>query len=102
MAQTGSFIQIIQMTTDRYDEVDKLHTQYQQDMKGKTSAQLATVTKNLDTPNSYTIIVEFPDQKSAMENSNDPRTQELAEQMQKLATAPSVFQNLEVTRVDKL
>ena len=42
------------------------------------------------------VIVEFPSYEAAMENSNLPETEALAEEMAKRADGPATYYNLEV------
>jgi hypothetical protein len=55
-------------------------------------------TKNLDKPNGYVTIVEFPSYDEAMENSKSPDTQQFAARMAELCTGPPRFVNLDVMR----
>jgi hypothetical protein len=100
MAQPGSFIQVINLTTDRYDELEALDKRWQEEGTEST-AQIITTCRNRDIPNGYSVIVEFPNYELAMQNSNLPKTQELAEQMQKLCTSIE-FVNLDVIKSESM
>jgi hypothetical protein len=92
-----SFIQIIEYETDRPDEVAALGAE----MEASGSAPRFTslrMTKDLDKPNSYATIVEFPSYEVAMENSNAPETKAFAAKMAELTSGPPRFHNLDVTR----
>lgn len=92
-----SFIQIIEQTTTRIDEVQKLSEEMRA-LRGDEALPVRrmTVTQDRDTPNRYFVIVEFDSYEAAMANSNDPRTQEFAGRLAELLDAPPVFHNLDV------
>lgn len=91
-----SFIQIIEHTTSRPDEVRKLSEEMRAARAGDTPVTRATVTQDRDNPGKYFVIVEFESYEAAMANSNDPRTQEFAAKLAELLDAPPVFHNLDV------
>ena len=97
-----AFIQIIELTTDRFDEVQALMDEWVEKTQGKRKAQRGTLTADRDRPNTYVQIVEFPSYEAAMENSNMPETSEFAERITKLCQAQMAFRNLDVCRVDDL
>jgi hypothetical protein len=94
------FIQIIEFSTNRLDEVEALMDEWVERTKGKRKAQRGTVTADRDSPSTYVQIVEFSSYEQAMENSNLPETAEFAERIAKLCQGPLVFRNLDVRRVD--
>lgn len=95
----AGFIQIIEFTTTRIDEVKALSDDYRAtrvaDGDG-TPPVRGTVVADRDRPNTYLNIVEFASYEDAMANSNDPRTSEFAEQMMKLCDGPPSFYNTDV------
>ncbi|HEX3620957.1 MAG TPA: hypothetical protein VHT97_01440 [Acidimicrobiales bacterium] len=93
------FIQLIEYTTSRWDEMQALVMQYQKDTAGKRTNVRSTVCVDRDTPHRYVVVVEFPSYEAAMENSNLPETAALAEAMMPLCDAPPVFRNLNVAGV---
>jgi hypothetical protein len=96
------FIQIIEFTTTRFDEVEELMNEWVTRTEGKRKAQRATVTADRDNANTYVQIVEFPSYEEAMANSNLPETAEFAERISKLCGGPAIFRNLDLRRVDEL
>jgi len=96
------FIQIIEFTTTRFDEVEALMNDWVTKTEGKRNARRGTITTDRDRPNTYVQIVEFPSYKDAMANSNLPETTEFAEKIAKLCDGPAIFRNLDVRRVDEL
>jgi hypothetical protein len=93
------FIQLIEYTTSRWDEVQALVMKYYKDTAGKRSADRTTVCADRDTPHRYMDVVEFPSYEAAMENSNLPETAAFAEAMWALCDGPPVFRNLNVVGV---
>jgi alpha-acetolactate decarboxylase len=91
----AGFVQIIEYTTSRFDEVLALGKEYGAHDSGSL-ARRVTVTANRDKPGSYLTIVEFDSYESAMENSNRPETAQFAEQMMKLTDGQPNFYNLDV------
>lgn len=96
------FVQIIEFTTTRFDEVEALMEEWVTRTEGRRKAHRGTVTTDRDGPNTYVQIVEFPSYDEAMANSNLPETAEFAEQIGKLGDGPPNFCNLKIRRVDEL
>ena len=94
----AGFIQIIEFSTTRIDEVKALGDDYREtriaDGDGSPPVR-GTITADRDRPNTYLNIVEFASYEDAMSNSNDPRTAAFAEQMMKLCDGPPKFYNLD-------
>jgi hypothetical protein len=97
-----SFIQIIEFSTTRINEVEALLDEWITKTKGQRAADRATLTVNRDEANSYLQIVEFPSFDAAMRNSNLPDTGLFAQRLAELCAKPLVFRNLDVRRVDDL
>jgi quinol monooxygenase YgiN len=93
------FIQLIEFTTSRWDEVQALLQQYRKDTAGSRTAVRTTVCVDRQTPHRYVAIVEFPSYEAAMENSNLPETAAMADAMAALCDGPPVFRNLDVAGV---
>lgn len=92
------FIQIIEFTTSRIDEMTQLMDEWLASTEGKRTASRAVLTSDRDRDRTYLSIVEFPSYEKAMENSNLPETAAFAESMAKLCDGPPVFRNLDVQR----
>ena len=95
----AGFVQIIEFTTTRIDEVKALGEDYRSTRMAAgdgTPPVSSTVTADRDRPNTYLNIVEFSSYEDAMSNSNDPRTSDFAEQMMKLCDGPPKFYNLDI------
>ncbi len=93
------FLQVIEYQTSRWDEMQALVTQYRKDTAGTGTAERTTICVDRAAPGRYVAIVEFPSYEAAMENSNLPETEVLAEAVMALCDAPPVFHNLDVSQV---
>jgi hypothetical protein len=88
-----AFIQIIDHTTSRPDEIRALAAE----MRASRAAddpmpvRRSTVTQDRDRPGHYLVIVEFDSYEAAMENSNDPRTHEFSQKLAALCDAPPAW-----------
>jgi quinol monooxygenase YgiN len=95
----AGFVQIIEYQTTRFDEVKQLGDDIREHMKARGGGPVkVTVTKSRDRDNTYLTIAEFASYDAAMENSNDPSTQQFAEAMGKLCDGPPTFYNLDVVQ----
>ena len=98
----AGFMQIIEFTTSRPEEVRALAEQYRADRKAKGDAApvlRGTFTADRDRPNTYLNIVEFPSYEAAMENSRHPATSDFADKMMVLCDGPAKFYNLDIAEV---
>jgi hypothetical protein len=92
------FVQIIDHTTSRPDEIQVLADKMMAERSGTTSVRRSTITKDRDRDGHFLAIIEFDSYEDAMANSNDPATQEFAGRLAELCDAPPVFYNLDVIR----
>jgi quinol monooxygenase YgiN len=97
-----AFVQMIEFTTTRPDEVEALVAEWQAKTEGRRSAHRATLTQDRDRPNTYVQIVEFPSYEEAMANSDLPETADFAERVSALCDGPMAFRNLDVRSVEDL
>jgi len=97
-----AFVQIIEFTTTRMDEIEALMQDWVAQTEGRRTAQREVHTQDRDRPNTYVQIVEFPSYEAAMANSGLPETAAFAEQIAKLCDGPPTFRNLDVQRVEAL
>jgi hypothetical protein len=97
-AAMAGFIQIIEMQTSRFDEIEELLKEIRSRLDdGRSSSPLrGTTTADRDRPGYYLNIVEFDSPEAAMENSNRPEVGEFAARIAKLCDAPPKFYNLDV------
>lgn len=96
------FVQIIEVTTTRVEEIDGIMDEWVTKTQGKRKTQRSTLTADRDRPNTYVQIVEFPSYEEAMTNSSMPETAEFAERLTTLCDGPPIFRNLDVRRMDDL
>lgn len=95
----AGFVQIIEFTTSRIDEVKALTEEYRATRIAAgdgTPPVRGLVGADRDRPNTYLNVVEFASYEDAMSNSNDPRTTQFAEQMMKLCDGSPKFYNLDL------
>ena len=93
----AGFVQIIEYTTSRFDEIKELAEKLRADGQGGPAGAISvTITQDRDRPNHYITVAEFESYEKAMENSNHPSTQAFAEAMAKLVDGPPTFYNLDV------
>jgi quinol monooxygenase YgiN len=92
----AKFVQIIEMKTSKYDEIDALDAEWRTATEGKRTLRRDTVCQDRDNPGTYFIIAEFDSYDEAMQNSNLPETSAFAERIAKLVDGPMTFRNLDV------
>jgi hypothetical protein len=97
----GGFIQIIELQTSRFDDVEALGKEIRSrlDDGSASSPTRGTIVADRDRPGVYLNIVEFDSYEAAMENSNRPETADFAARLGKLCDAPPKFYNLDVREV---
>jgi quinol monooxygenase YgiN len=91
-----AFIQIIEFSTTRFDEGEKYVNAWREATEGTRTTRRSVVGRDRDDPNKYFNIAFFDSYESAMENSNLPATQQLAQQLGALSEGPPTFHNLDV------
>jgi hypothetical protein len=96
------FVQVIEYTTSRYDEVEKLMDEWVAATEGKRTPTHEISGRDRDRPNTYVQIVEFPSYEDAMRNNDLPETNDFAERIQALCDGPATFRNLDVVREEEL
>ena len=89
------FVQLVEMSTSRYDEMQKFQTQWRE-QNPDAMLDWSIVGRDRDHPDKYVVMVHFENYDVAMQNSADPRTAEFAEKMQELSDGPVTFRNLDV------
>ena len=92
-----AFIQVIEWSSTRIDEVRALGEARRADMGGSGDGPArVTITADRNRPNHYMTIVEFSSYESAMRNSSDPATDAFAKEMAELCDGPPTFHDLDV------
>lgn len=91
----AGFVQIIEFTTSRIDEVKALGDEMRA-QRDNSLVLRGNFTADRERPNTYLSIIEFESYESAMENSERPETSEFAGRMAELCDGPPKFYNLDV------
>ena len=91
-----AFIQIIDFRTSRLDEGLKAVDEYRTKTEGRRTNRRSIVCRDRDDPTRYMNLVFFDSYEAAMENSNLPETNELAQTLAGLSDGPATFVNLDV------
>jgi hypothetical protein len=95
------FVQIMELKSSRYDELDGLLTKMQAERGDTLLSTRSIIAADRERAGYYFAIIEFNSYEEAMKNSNDPATGEFAKQMGALLDEPPKFFNLDVVRTDK-
>ena len=90
------YVQTIEFTTTRIDEVMALDAKWESSTVGKRTATGMRITKDRDRPNTYMWVIEFPSAEGAAKNNDLPETAEIAEKMAKLCDGEPIFRNLDL------
>ena len=91
-----AFVQIIEFRTSKVDEMRQLGDDWEANAADSSTATRRILCQDRDNPGRYFNIVFFDSYESAMENSNNPVTQEFAQKMMALGDGPPSFYNLDV------
>jgi hypothetical protein len=89
-----TFVQVIEFQGSA-DEVIKKGDEYEARMAGSSTARRVLLLEDRDRPGTLVQLVWFDSYESAMENSNNPATQEFAADMM-ASFGEATFRNLEV------
>jgi quinol monooxygenase YgiN len=95
------YVQIIELRTDRWDEVEALHDEWLAASEGTRTTISETALADRDQPGRYVIVVEFPDEAAAATNNDLPATSHFAERLTGLLEEPPTFRNFDLVRVDR-
>jgi len=90
-----AFIQVIEMRTSKFDEINALDKEWEKATEGKRTLRRSLTCQDRNDPNRYVILAFFDSYESAMENSNLPETGEFAQRQSKLADS-TTFTDLDV------
>lgn len=98
----GAFVQVIDYHTDQADKFQSAVDEWRDKMGGKTTVRWSVTGQEHNEPGHYMEIVEFPNYEQAMENSRDPETAALADQLRALSTGKVVFHDLDVVYAERV
>ncbi|MDG4859537.1 hypothetical protein P8605_15490 [Streptomyces sp. T-3] len=90
------FAQIIELETDRMDEMRALIEQFEKTSMGKDRPSHRTVLQDRAKSSRFLVIIEFDSYEKAMRNSSDPEVGKLSEQLAALATKKPVFTDCDI------
>jgi hypothetical protein len=95
-----SFVQIVEFTTTKFEEMQALEERWRKETEGKRSSGRVMACRDRDRADHYYMIVEFPSYEEAMRNNDMPETDRMSRQMRELTDGPVGFTNLDVLSVD--
>jgi hypothetical protein len=91
-----AFLQVIEIHTTKFDELQALSDEYFSASEGKRTLQRSLITRDRNDPDRYLILAFFDSYESAMENSSLPETAAFAEKQAPLIDGAPTFFDLEV------
>ena len=91
-----AFIQVIEMRTSRFDEIQKLEEEWRAATEGKRTLRRSVVARDRNDATRHFIIAFFDSYESAMENSDLPETSEFGIGQAEFLDGPATFTDLEV------
>jgi hypothetical protein len=94
------FIQIIDLHTDKMDEISSLEQEWRDATEGKRTLRRSVLCRDRNDPKHHVVIAFFDDYDSAMVNSNLPETATFGERQSALLDAPMRFTDLDVLEDD--
>jgi steroid delta-isomerase-like uncharacterized protein len=97
-----TFVQIIDYTTSRADELNQVLDRYIAQSQGHRTVTHSVVGRDREAENHYVDVVEFPSYEEAMKNSNLPETDRMFREMVALCDGMPTFTNLDVVRDEHL
>ena len=95
-ASGGSFVQLMEFTTNRIEEFDSAADEWMREIGADRTAQWYVVAADRERPGSYVEVVGFPSFDEAMRNSEHPATSKIAKRMGEMCDGDVVFRNLDV------
>jgi quinol monooxygenase YgiN len=76
-----SFVQVIDYTSSKPDEIQRIHEEWTEATEGKRRAKRLVLAKHHDDPNSFSEFVFFDSYEDAVRNSELPETEEFARRL---------------------
>ena len=90
------FIQIMDMHSSKFDEIQKLDDEWRTATTGKRTLQRSVVARDRNDPEHYVVLAFFDDYESAMVNCNLPETAEFGAKQNALVDGQMAFTDLDV------
>ncbi|MDB1087411.1 ester cyclase [Streptomyces sp. ACA25] len=97
-----TFMQVIDLRTDRVDDMSRLMDRWVERTHGKRTATHSIVAQDRADAQHVVEIVEFPSYEEAMRNSALPETDRIFQEMVELCEEPPTFTDLDVVRDEQL
>ena len=91
-----AFIQIMDLRTSKFDEVQKLDDEWRKGTEGKRTLQRSVVARDRNDAEHYVVLAFFESPESAMKNSDLPETSAFAQNVAALTSAPIQFTDFDV------
>jgi hypothetical protein len=91
-----AFIQAIEMTTSKVDEIRALETEWRAATEGKRTLRRSIICQDRNDPKKYVIFAFFDSYESAMQNSQLPETSEFAKRQSAFLDGEPAFRDLDV------
>jgi hypothetical protein len=95
----AGFIQFVEFEATDIDEIATELTRFPVEHPGVLTVTTSTITEDRDRPGTFVAIVEFPSYEKAMEQQDNPATQEFSANLAKIMSGAPRFRNLEVHAV---
>ena len=91
-----AFVQIMEITTSKYDGIADLDRQWRQATEGKRTLRHEVVARDRNNPHRYVVLAFFDSYESAMENSDLTETQEFSARFGDFTDGPITFRDLDI------
>jgi hypothetical protein len=91
-----AFVQIMDMRSKQFDEIQALDREWEQATEGKRTLRRSIVARDRSDPDHYVVLAFFDSYESAMQNSNLPETSDFATRIGKLVDGPLGFTDFDV------
>lgn len=91
-----TFVQLMEYTTTRQDEVRRVTEEWESATSGKRTARRVVMSTRHDQPDRYCVLVFFDSYDAAMENSRLPETDQFATRLRELVDGEVSFLDLDV------
>ena len=91
-----AFVQIMEITTSKYDALADLDRQWRAATEGKRTLRREVVARDRNNPDRFIVLAFFDSYESAMENSNLPETQEFSARFDEFTDGPVIFQDFDI------
>jgi quinol monooxygenase YgiN len=91
-----AFLQIIEMRTKKFDELQGMDREWEASTEGKRTARRVIVARDHNDPERVVVMAFFDSYESAQENSQLPETSAMAEKQAALLEGPPSFIDLDI------